>query len=186
MKRRIPYLIILFMTFVVSMIAVPETMSAQGQAAISISPTNITRPQSVTITVVPPSGLDLSHISAKQVAIEPADGIANLQAIPQPGVNELRVDFTIDASAQLGPRTLIIFDDNRLVLSSAVFTVLNDLNCPNQQECCSTDSHTGLCVECRSSCPHPVGHCPAGKHCCDTDQTGGRCNDCEPIGHQCM
>src|SRR5689334_9835812 len=71
------------------------------QGTIAIAPTNITRPQSVTLTVTSANGIDLSQIGTSQVAIQPGDGISLLQAIPQPGVNELRVDFSIDASAEL-------------------------------------------------------------------------------------
>src|SRR5258707_14916897 len=145
-------------------------MSAQQPrtASITIRPTNITRPQSVTLTVTSPGGLDLSQVTSNHVAIEPSDGISLLQAIPQPGDNELRVDFSIDSSAQLGARTLIIFGDDRLVLASAVFHVLADFpsNCAGGQECCDVDASTGLCRQCRSSCPRPV-LCPAGQHCCD-------------------
>jgi hypothetical protein len=187
------FVIIALSMFAVSLLAMPSGMLAQQRlATIAVRPTNITRPESVTLSVTSPNGLDLSHVSSNQVAIEPADGISLLQAIPQPGANELRVDFSIDGSAQLGPRTLIIFGDDHLVLASATFTVLADFpsNCPGGQECCEIDSTTGLCRQCRSSCPHPV-LCPPGQHCCDNDSIrlsarSGRCAKCVPIQDHCM
>jgi hypothetical protein len=193
MRWNATYFALAFGVLALALLALPDSMSAQQSrpATIKIRPTNITRPQSVTLTVTSPSGLDLSQVNAGQVAIEPSDGISLLQAIPQPGVNELRVDFSIDAGAQLGARTLIIFGDDRLVLASAVFKVLADFpsNCAGGQECCEVDADTGLCRQCRPSCPRPV-LCPAGQHCCDDSprslSRSGRCLKCVPTQQACM
>jgi len=191
MSRNRTHLAIAFSVFAMSLLAMPGSLLAQQprQGTIAVRPTNITRPESVTLTVTSPSGIDLSQISSSNVAIEPNDGISLLQAIPQPGVNELRVDFSIDASAQLGLRTLIIFGDERLVIASATFSVLADFpsNCAGGQECCLINSTTGLCDQCLPQCPQPV-LCPAGKHCCDDapNSRSGRCTKCVPSSQPCM
>lgn len=190
MKQNPARYAIAFSLFAVLLIMMPGSVSAQQprQGTIALAPTNITRPQSVTLTVTSASGIDLSQLGTNQVAIQPGDGISLLQAIPQPGVNELRVDFSIDASAQLGSRTLIIFGEDRLVIASATFRVLADFpsNCAGGQECCQVDSTTGLCRQCVAHCPRPV-LCPAGKHCCDDNPNArsGRCNMCVPTHQQC-
>jgi hypothetical protein len=191
MKRNPAHFAIAFSLFAVLLLIMLSSVSAQQprQGTIAVAPTNITRPESVTLTVTSASGIDLSQIGTSQVAIQPGDGILLLQAIPQPGVNELRVDFSIDASAQLGPRTLIIFGEDRLVIASATFRVLADFpsNCAGGQECCQVDSTTGLCRQCVSQCPRPV-LCPSGQHCCDDtpNARSGRCTKCVPSHQLCM
>jgi hypothetical protein len=202
MERSPTYFATTFNTFVAWLLVFAGSLSAEevrphgreiaasqsGQPVISIRPTNITRPLSVTLKVTSPTGFDLSHIGTNQVAIEPGDGISHFQATPQPGVNELRVDFSIDATAQLGPRTLVVFGADHLAAGSAVFNVLADFpaKCPSQQECCEIDDATGLCKTCRSQCPTPPNPCPTGNKCCGK-VIGGKCDEaCVPASQHCM
>jgi hypothetical protein len=120
----------------------------------------------------------------ERVAIVPSDGISHLEALHQnPGANELTVGFSIDKSAKLGMRTLIIFDGSQVVAGAATFNVRADFpdHCPGNEQCCSSDAKTGLCNQCRPICPVPSNNCPVGKRCRDP---GPGCS-CTPKTQSC-
>jgi hypothetical protein len=100
-------IVMLFSLTISVCLAASRSAIAQQQHKVSVSPSEISPGQSITLIVSSSTGLDLRQIGVAQVTIFPDDGISNLQAIPQPG-NELRIDFTLDASASLGNRELII------------------------------------------------------------------------------
>jgi hypothetical protein len=190
--KKSAFLLIAVAGLIGSLLAVPGSSSARSHrhraeqasaATLDIRPTNIKRGTSSTLTVTSPSGLDLSNVGVDRVAITPSDNISHLEALhQQPG--QLVVGFSIDEVAAPGTRTLIIFDANHLVAASATFNVLTVFtdHCPGQEQCCKRNEKTGLCDQCRPSCPVPPNTCPAGKRCCDP---GPACL-CTPKTQGCM
>lgn len=196
MKWKPTHFLISIITLMLSLFAILGNISAQVAnqqtndskletsrlATIKIRPTNIRRGTSAELLITASGGLDLSHTGSEQVTILPIDNISRLQAVPQPDRNELLINFNIEANATVGPRTLIIVDGNHSVVASAAFSVRETLNCPGHEECCETDSDTGLCSQCRPHCPTPPNTCPPGKRCCDP---GPGCT-CTPIAMSCQ
>jgi hypothetical protein len=156
-----------------------------AQPSINIAPAEVRAGTAVTLTVTASGGFDLSHVGPDQIVIHPSGGIGNLQAIPSPTAPSLRVEFSLDATATPGARTLIIIQPGNVV-ASAVFSVAAPLplQCPVGQRCCRFNPVTHNCLDCETRCPLP--RCPIGQHCCHVDPNNpGHCDQCLPNTQNC-
>jgi hypothetical protein len=166
-----------------------EPTGAFAQPAITISPAQAFVGTSVTLTVTPAGGFDLSNVTSDQVAITPPDGITNLIAITSTNSSNLTVEFSLDASAKQGTRTLIVIKPGNVV-ASTTFTVTHFVaECPSGQTCCRRDRTTHACIT--SSCSNQCGppSCSGEHKCCQADPDDlGRCLSppgCIPISQSC-
>jgi hypothetical protein len=158
--------------------ALATATAATAQHAISVSPFEVRAGTAVSLTVTSATNFDFSDIVDDQVVINPAAGVSNLQAIPQPDGKSLRVDFSLDDTAVLGPHTLLLVLPNHFVLSAGFSVTRALVTCAAGEQCCSLDMH-GNCRRCATQCP--IATCSGGLRCCEADPgNSGRCIKCRP------